>query len=66
MSEHKQWFLTLDDAVLVARRFADYGYDEDFLRGEFFQKCFISNYQYDIGFADGVEKAIEKIKELYE
>ena len=66
MSEHKQWFLTLDDAVLVARNLVNDGYDDEFLRQEFFQKCYISDDQYEIGFADGVEKAIEKIKELYE
>lgn len=66
MSEHKQWFLTLDDAVLVARNLVSDGYDDEFLRQEFFQKCYISDDQYEIGFDDGVEKAIEKIKELYE
>lgn len=55
-----QLFLTLEDAVKVARRYTDM--DAVILRQEFEQKCFISNDQYSIGYRaalDRIEKYIE-------
>jgi hypothetical protein len=54
-------FLSLDDAVLVATR--GFGIDEDLARCEFEQKCYITDNQYVIGYHDGLDDAIEAIKD---
>lgn len=59
-----QLFLTLEDAVRVARRYSDM--DAVILRQEFEQKCFISNDQYSIGYQaalDRIEKYIDGERE---
>lgn len=54
-------FLTLDDAVLVAKR--EFGIDPLLARQEFEQKCYVTDDQYVIGYHDGLRDAIEAIKE---
>ena len=60
----KKWFGSLNDAVEVAHR--EFGVDKVLARQEFFQKCYISDDQYGIGYYDGVvdaEKAAHKLIE---
>lgn len=56
-------FLSLDDAVLVASK--HFKIDEEIARSEFEQKCYMSNNQYQIGFADATIEAIRAIKQNY-
>ena len=53
-------FLSLDDAVLVARR--EFDIDPQLAINEFMQKCYIADDQYVIGYHDGLRDAIEAIK----
>jgi len=53
-------FLSLDDAVLVAKR--EFNIDPQLARQEFEQKCYITDNQYVIGYHDGLCDAIEAIK----
>lgn len=55
-----QLFLTLEDAVRVARRYSDM--DAVILRQEFEQKCFISNDQYGIGYQAALERIMKYIE----
>lgn len=57
-------FLSLDDAVEVVTKRLDCKNDKVIVRQELEQKCYLSNDEYAIGFADGLEavqKAIEAI-----
>lgn len=56
-------FLSLDDAVLVASK--HFHIDEEIARSEFEQKCYISNNQYQIGYADATIEAIRAIEQNY-
>lgn len=58
----KKLFLSLDDAVKVAVR--EFDADSAIARQEFEQKCYITDDQYKIGFYDGVEKALNAVKEV--
>ena len=63
----KKLFLTLEDAVKVAKEHFDDGqWDdfEEFAKQEFEQKCYISDDQYGIGFCDGIDKCIEILEKL--
>lgn len=55
-----QLFLTLEDAVRVARRYSDM--DAVILRQGFEQKCFISNDQYAIGYQAALERIMKYIE----
>lgn len=57
----KKLFLSLDDAVLVATR--EFDIDPQLARQEFKQKCYITDNQYAIGYYDGLDDAIEAIKD---
>lgn len=57
-------FLSLDNAVLVAKR--EFGIDPQLARQEFEQKCYITDNQYVIGYHDGLDDAIEAIKDKAE
>lgn len=57
-------FLSLDDAVLVATR--EFDIDPQLARNEFMQKCYITDNQYVIGYHDGLDDAIEAIKDKAE
>ncbi len=57
-------FLTLEDAVKVAAW--NWGVDKELAEQEFEQKCFISDDQYEIGFDDGIEAAVEAIEQMAE
>ena len=52
-------FLSLDNAVKIAVR--EFGVDKTLARQEFEQKCYISDEQYEIGYNDGLLKAISLI-----
>ena len=55
-------FLTLEDAVKVAKEHFDDGYWDDFeefAEQEFEQKCYVSDDQYSIGYCDAIDKCIE-------
>lgn len=54
-------FLTLDDAVLVAKK--EFGIDPLLAEQEFEQKCYVTDDQYAIGYDDGLNDAIEAIKD---
>ena len=63
MARHKL-FLSLDDAVDVVAKRLDCRNDKVIIRQELEQKCYLSNDEYAIGFADGlaaVQKAIDAI-----
>ena len=55
-------FLTLDDAVIVAKR--EFGIDKQIAGQEFEQKCFVSNDQYAIGYNDGIYDSIKALSKL--
>ena len=55
-------FLSLENAVLIAQR--EFGIDPEIARLEFEQKCYITDNQYTIGYNDGLEDAINAIREL--
>lgn len=55
-------FLSLDDAVKVAQQYCDM--DEEVLKSEFEQKCYISNDQYSIGYEDAIEDACNALRKL--
>lgn len=57
-------FLSLDDAVNVAVR--EFGCDPELATQEFEQKCYITDDQYVIGYHDGLNDAIEAIKDKAE
>ena len=57
-------FLSLNDAVDIAVK--NFDIDEILARQEFKQKCYISDNQYDIGYYDGLYKALNAIKEVME
>lgn len=57
-------FLSLDDAVLVATR--EFDIDPLLARQGFEQKCYITDNQYVIGYHDGLDDAIEAIKDKAE
>lgn len=59
-----KWFLSLDDAVAVASR--EFEIDAELASNEFFQKCYVSDNQYDIGYQDGLADAIARIEKLKE
>lgn len=54
-------FLSLDDAVTIAVR--EFDADAVLARQEFEQKCYITDNQYVIGYHDGLNDAIEAIKD---
>ena len=61
-------FLTLDDAIKVALEWImvlGEG-DEECLRNDFEQKCYLSSDQYSIGWCDGVNAAMDAIKTMAE
>ena len=57
-------FLNLKDAVNIA--VDKFDIDESLARQEFEQKCYISSKDYENGFYDGIDKAIETLRNLGE
>lgn len=57
-------FLSLEDAVLVAKK--EYDIDPQLARQDFEQKCYITDDQYVIGYHDGLADAIKAIKDKEE
>lgn len=57
-------FLSLEDAVLIAQR--EFDINPEMARIEFEQKCYITDYQYTIGYYDGLTDAIKALRELRE
>ena len=59
-------FLKLDDAVNVAMTHFDMDKDDkEWVRDCFMQKCYLSNTtEYEVGYEDGLQAAIDAIKAL--
>lgn len=66
MAKHIDWFLSLDDAVIVICDKMQLDVDRELVTAELEQKCYISNNQYDIGYHKALVDMQYKIKELSE
>ena len=61
----RKWFIDLDDAVDVAIEHFDVPEeDREWAEDELFQRCYVSDDQYDIGYGDAINDVIDLLKEL--